>query len=309
MIDNKTRILAVLDILYQYSDDEHYINASEIIDILKSEYNLANCNRKTIYADIASLKEFGYEIDTNYQKPNNGYAIYGDPFSLAEIKIIDDMLMSFKPIDEKNTEKIINDLHHYISLKNQTFLKRISFDSKKKNTQVVYFLETILKAIRDEETLELTVRNHNKQTIIPYLLDYKNNNYYLYYEYTDQPTEKIYHLRLDRLQKVNATNVKHFKPMKFDRCRKVIAESFDAFTGSEIVEVKLKVKAEYIYEDINDIFENVIINNDTVTIKTSISDNLFGKLCSYGDKVKILGPDSFKKQYLEYLKKTIESID
>lgn len=308
MIDNRTRILAVLDILYQYSDDEHYINANEIIDILKSEYNLASCNRKTIYADIAALKEFGYEIDTNYQKTNNGYAIYGDPFSLTEIKIIDDMLMSFKPIDDKSTKKIIEDLHHYISIKNQDFLKRISGETKKKNTQVVYFLETILKAIRDEETLELTVRNR-KQTIIPYLLDYTNNNYYLYYEYVDQPTEKIYHLRLDRLQKVNATNIQHFKPMKFDRCRKVVAESFDAFTGSEIVEVKLEVKAEYVHEDINDNFDNVIVNNDVVTIKTSISDNLFGKLCSYGDKVKILGPESFKNQYLDYLKKTISLYD
>ena len=307
-MDNRVRILAVLAILNRYSDDEHFISAPFIMDKLKSEYDLTVGNRKTIYSDIKALQEIGFEIEYNDSYANLGYGIYGYPFNLAEVKIMEDMLNSFRPFDEHSTETLIKKLHQFISLDNQKFLKAIAIDSKKKDSHLIYSLETILKAIHKEETLKIYDKNGESE-IVPYLLNYTNNNYYLYYEYNDNGKAKIYHKRLDRLKKVDATNVKHLKPMRYAECRKLIAESYDAFTGSEIEEIVLDCEANYVLEDLKDSFEMIVFRDKRAYLKTRISDNLFGKLCGYGTDIKIVGPESFKKAYLEHLKKTINQYD
>lgn len=307
-MDNRGRILAVLAILNRYSDDEHFVNASFIMDKLKSEYDLTVGNRKTIYSDIKALQDFGFEIEYNNSYDNMGYGIYGYPFNLAEIKIIEDMLNSFRPFDESSTKKLIGKIHQFVSLNNQKFLKDIEIDSKKKDSHLIYSLETILKAIHKGETLKIHDK-HGESEIIPYLLDYTNNNYYLYYEYVNNEKDKIYHKRLDRLQRVDATSFKHLKPMRYAECRKLIAESYDAFIGNEIEEIVLESHEEYVLEDLNDSFEKITFKGNRIFLKTRISENLFGKLCGYGTKIKILGPESFKKAYLEHLKKTINQYD
>ena len=309
-MESRSRILAILNILYLYSDDEHFVNATFIAEKLRNDYHIEHCDRKTIYSDIKALNELGYQIEYNDSYNNNGYNLYGNPFNLAEIKILKDMVNSFKPLDDKSTAQINAKLDNFTSKTNREFLRHINLLTKKKDNHLIYHLEIILKAIRNEETLEITDKHNNVQTIIPYLLHYTNNSYYLYYQYIGKDKNDIYHMRLDRILKVGATGKKHFQRMRIEECKKIIAESYDSFKGKETTEIVLEVSKDYILEDLKDNFDKIIVKNERfVSLKTSISDNLFGKLCSYGDGVKIISPQTAVDSYVKFLKKTISQYD
>ena len=57
----RMRILFVLEILRERTDKEHILNAQQIAKILESDYGCTS-ERKTIYADIDALTEYGFDI-------------------------------------------------------------------------------------------------------------------------------------------------------------------------------------------------------------------------------------------------------
>ena len=59
--NGKLRLLYVLDILNQYSDEQHPLNASDIIGHL-SKYDIS-AERKTIYDDIYLLEDYDCSIE------------------------------------------------------------------------------------------------------------------------------------------------------------------------------------------------------------------------------------------------------
>ena len=58
----KQLILNVLDILKKYTDEDHRLSQKEIVDILKTEYNMS-ADRKSVRRNILDLIELGYEIE------------------------------------------------------------------------------------------------------------------------------------------------------------------------------------------------------------------------------------------------------
>ena len=60
--NNCLRPLIVKQILYDRTDENHFLTAGEIIDIMQNEYDV-NATRQTLYADIDRLIEFGCDIE------------------------------------------------------------------------------------------------------------------------------------------------------------------------------------------------------------------------------------------------------
>ena len=58
--NNKTRILLILEILKSETDEDHVLKADEIMERIRKEG--LKCDRKTLYNDIASLVDAGYDI-------------------------------------------------------------------------------------------------------------------------------------------------------------------------------------------------------------------------------------------------------
>lgn len=55
-------IMNILDILKKYTDEEHRLSQKEIVDILKTEYNMT-IDRKAIRRNILNLMDCGYNIE------------------------------------------------------------------------------------------------------------------------------------------------------------------------------------------------------------------------------------------------------
>ena len=71
--NQKLKILYILDYLQKNSHEGHPVRASELIAMLDRNYRI-QCERKTIYSDIAALQEYGADIVALPGK-NGGYYI------------------------------------------------------------------------------------------------------------------------------------------------------------------------------------------------------------------------------------------
>ena len=56
----KQKLLTLLQILYEQTDENHPLNAPQLIELL-AEKGIV-CERKAIYRDIESLIDFGFDI-------------------------------------------------------------------------------------------------------------------------------------------------------------------------------------------------------------------------------------------------------
>ena len=85
----KIKLLKLLEILRQDSDEDHYIGTTELIDKL-ADMGIV-CDRRTLYKDIEVLNNFGYEVlcEKSPGKPNC-YCVADRSFDVPELRILMD---------------------------------------------------------------------------------------------------------------------------------------------------------------------------------------------------------------------------
>ena len=100
-VNQKLKLLYLMDILLEKTDENHGITMNEIISSLES-YDVS-AERKSIYRDIEELQRYGLDV-LSY---NNGRATYyhvaSRLFEIAELKLLVDAVQSSKYITEKKS--------------------------------------------------------------------------------------------------------------------------------------------------------------------------------------------------------------
>lgn len=291
---NRKRQLAVLSLLKKYSDpDDHYLNAGEIIALLKEEYELEVREVKTIYADIKALKEMGFEIISE----KKGSYLVNTPFKLSEIKILKDLIAGLKTIDPKDRSNLLKKLDSFISIYDQKFLKteNTAFDNKSRP----YIFEKILEALKRHEYLI-----YKDSLIIPYKLILENNYYYLYYVYPKRP-KRFYALRLDHIKDLENSDLRHDLELDYGALETHIKKRVRSFMGEEVmVTLKIQSADKYILESLKDDFKDLIIKKGSKTeayLFTSLSDQFFASIARYKNAVIITKPLKAKEEYIAFL--------
>ena len=74
--------MLILDILEQYSDEDHHLTQQEIIRHLRAQYGM-ECDRRSVKNNIDVLKEMGFDIVTN----NKGAFLAERKFDNAELRL------------------------------------------------------------------------------------------------------------------------------------------------------------------------------------------------------------------------------
>ena len=101
--DQKLRTLYLMQILLEETDEDHIMNASQLIEQLNMKYGM-DADRRTIYSDIEVLERFGLSI-TQLKGKTPGYYVDSRDFELAELKLLVDAVQSSKFITEKKTRE------------------------------------------------------------------------------------------------------------------------------------------------------------------------------------------------------------
>ena len=92
--DAKLRPLYLAKILYEQTDEEHFLTTTQLIQILEERYGI-NAHRQTIKAEIELLKQFGLEIE-EVKSTQNRYNLFGRRFDAPELKLLIDAVESSK---------------------------------------------------------------------------------------------------------------------------------------------------------------------------------------------------------------------
>ena len=81
----KMKLLYIKSFLEENSDEEHPVSVDEISDMLENKG--IYCERKSIYSDVKTLKEYGVDI-ISVRQPKPGYCICSRDFELPELRLL-----------------------------------------------------------------------------------------------------------------------------------------------------------------------------------------------------------------------------
>ena len=115
MAEKKGICLALLNILRENTDNKHLMSSHDLIDALFTKYGLI-AERRTIYANIRLLKDYGYDIST-WGKENDGYALVEHQFSEKEVLVLYNLIEETDQLKKGEKKalrtKLMNTLSEY----------------------------------------------------------------------------------------------------------------------------------------------------------------------------------------------------
>ena len=318
----KLKLLYLVKYLLEHTDENHKATMPEIIAYL--EANDITAERKSIYADIESLRDIGVEVQGEKQGRGFGYYISDRDFEVAELKLLVDAIQSSKFITEKKSADLIKKLGSLVSIHEAKQLKRqvyVSGRAKTLNESIFYNIDTIHNATTANQKIkfqyfqwntkkEMELRKNGQfYEVSPWALVWEDENYYLVA--FDQSRKEIRHYRVDKMLKISCLDEKREGKECFEKFNlaEYTKKNFGMFAGEEEM-VKLEVKKDMIGVIIDRFGNDIMIipaKEDAVrvNVKVAVSNQFFGWVFGLGKKVKILGPDDVvekMKQQVEELK-------
>lgn len=320
-VSQKTRILAVYEILKRMSDEEHPVNTNFIIDELAAMG--CTCERKTIYADIEALNLFGIEV-LHAEFPQKGYFLCDRSFEVSEVSLLIDAVLSADFITPKKTAKLIDKLRSFLSIyqeKENTNKTFIDNTNKCDNEEIYYSIDIIQKAINNRHKISLIYYKYvlksghfietssKEMKVSPYALIWEDDHYYLVCN--NEKYDNLMHLRLDKIKKVNeiSESWRHFSEVseykeEFNRLD-YIQKTFNMFSGvKETVTLKCNIKIlnQVVDKFGSDIFVRSSDENHLIfDSKVYISEGFMGWLLSFGKEIEVIKPESLREKMREDL--------
>lgn len=146
--NQKLKLLYLLKILMEETDESHGLTRQELLDRLASHG--VNADRKTLYTDFEELRTFGIDVLSERHGNDWFYYIGSREFELAELKLLVDTVQSAKFITERKSQALINKLESLVSRHEAGQLHRqvlISGRIKTMNESVYYNVDKIHAAI------------------------------------------------------------------------------------------------------------------------------------------------------------------
>lgn len=328
---------AILDILRKYTDEDHRLSQKDIIDILKTEYDMS-ADRKSVKRNITRLMEMGYEINfsealrmfPNKDRVLEESYILSDfwlerEFTDSELRLLVDSLLFSKHIPYSQCKELVDKLG---GLSNQYFKSRVRFistlpETTPKNKELFYTIEILDEAIAKGKQVAFIYNEYGtdkklhpkrdlEYIVNPYQMAATNGRYYLIGNYDKY--DNLANYRLDRITDIRLldTPVKPVRVVEGMKnglyLPKHMAEHLYMFSG-ESVPVIFRMK-KIILNDVIDWFGAEISfsdeTNDEVTARVTVNWHAMRHWAlQYCRHVRILTPSDLKKQVQQDLSEAL----
>lgn len=153
----KLRPFYVAKIIYERTDEEHYLTIAQILDILKQEYGVESY-RKTIQSDIETLIAFGLDIQ-EVKSTQNRYNLVSRQFDNAELKLLIDAVESAKFIPASKSKGLVEKISALGGGNQAESLKQnVSVEGRIKanNDKIFMIIDAINTAINQKKKISFT---------------------------------------------------------------------------------------------------------------------------------------------------------
>lgn len=170
-VNQKLKILYLIKILSEETDEEHGLSLQEITSKLAA-YGVT-ADRKTLYSDMDALEKFGMEIIMEQVGRTFHYHLVTRPFQLPELKLLVDAVQSSKFITVKKSLELIKKLESLVSRHEAKHLHRqvlITGRIKAMNESIYYNVDLLHDAINSNRQIKFQYYQWNINTALPYSL-------------------------------------------------------------------------------------------------------------------------------------------
>lgn len=315
----KIKLVKILEILRQDSDEDNYIESTEILSKL-AQMGI-ECDRRTLYGDIDVLNDFGYEVlcEKAPGKPNK-YCVVDRSFDVPELRILMDAVQASSFITPKKTEELVDKIADLGGSHRGELLRSniVKFNTTKStNENIFYTISEINASIENDKKVSFEYfdfnskhervyrRNGKRYFVNPLATIYDDDNYYLVCYYGKY--EGVVHYRIDRMDHVQMVADQPREPYKGEtidlkRHKKTL---FGMFQGEEQL-VEFQADAS-ILDPIFDIFGDKveIAPDETGKLRfkaaVQLSPTFYGWCLSFGDKLQVVGPNEVVEKVVEYI--------
>ena len=198
----KSKLLALLRIFEQQTDEEHLLNVPQLVELLARQGIL--CERKSVYSDIDALNALGYDIRLRRGR-SGGYWMATRPFELAELKLLVDAVQSSRVISKTSSDKLIHKLEGLASRYQGTQLQRqVYVDGRPKSDShtLLYSIDALHSAINAGRMVRFRYKDGGTRTVSPWQLAWENGCYYLIAYQDEKEPAGIRNYRVDRMSSV-----------------------------------------------------------------------------------------------------------
>lgn len=322
--NQKQKLLYLIEYLKKNTDDTHVVSTAQIIDYMAS--NGIKVERKTVYADIDTLCEYGYDVIRVGGK-SGGYFLGERDFELAEVKLLVDLVQSSKFITTSKSRELIRKLEKEVSRYDAGKLHRqvvVADRNKTSNENIYYSVDVIYEAIAhnvkvkyqyfewDEKKQQRLRKNGDYYTVSPWLLTWEDENYYLM-AYDDE-AGILKHYRVDKMLHIELTDEVRAGEAEFAKVdvASFSKKTFGMFAGEERT-LQLVADASMTGVLVDRFGRDVPIRrldekHVLVRANVAVSPHFYGWLAGFAGKISIYGPADVKESYREYIKELLENI-
>ena len=323
---NRIRPMKIWEILQKETDEDHPMGTEEL------RARLAECgieaHRTTIYEDINLLNDWGYEVMKRRGR-GNLYYVMDRSFSDPEIHVLLDAVQAANFVTEKKTGELVEKIAALAGSQKGTILKRniVQFNTNKSQNESIYYsINEIISAIEEKRKIvfyyfdydnshrriyrnpknrtEISYEPVKRFAISPFATVFADGNYYVMSYYPKY--NKVSHYRVDRMEKIQIIDDEADTP-PIEIASDVATyrkQLFGMFSG-ETTEVHIEMDKS-LRNSIFDLFGDHIVVYDhgenSVRFKASVqvSHLFFGWCCSFGEKLRLIGPNHIVEELKNY---------
>lgn len=323
--DAKLRPLYLAKILYEQTDEEHFLTTAQLIQILEDQYGI-KAHRQTIKAEIELLKQFGLEIE-EVKSTQNRYNLFGRRFDAPELKLLIDAVESSKFITAGKSKELVEKISSLTSTHVAASLRRnVSCEGRIKpgNERIYIIIDAINDAINKNKKISFQYfqynvrkekklkRNGEPYVITPLHLVWNGDCYYMVgvYEYK----QRLGNFRVDRIAKCPTILEEEGTPAPEGfNIDEHINTTFHMFSSAR-EEVELVCDNDVMDSIIDRFGEDVTTYANDMTsfravVNIAVSHVFYSWVFGFGGKVKIKGPDIVKEKYAERLNAAVKGLE
>lgn len=315
----KLKILHLMDILRTETDPEHGLTMPQIIERLSARG--IDAERKGLYRDIETLREFGMDIRALKRQPVQ-YALAERDFELPQLMLLVDAVQSSRFLSDGASDALVKSVRQLASAEERKALnKQVHVHGRPKRQDQSDFVavDLLQDAIARKSKVSFLYYKYDASkervarkggaahVVTPVNLTYSDGNYYLVaYSASDG---EIRNYRVDRMGQIAVTGehvdrneaIASYDPDEASRT------AFGMYDGERMV-MTLKVKADLMNVVVDRFGRDVdaVPSDDgktaTVTVPVRKSPVLYGWITTLGGGAELLKPKALRDGYANWLR-------
>lgn len=318
----KVRMLVLLDILHELTDEEHIMNSKSLLAELSRRGH--ETDRRSVYRDIEALADYGFDIVTT----SKGFYLRRRRFTLAEVMLLISAVQAAPFVTRSKTDSLMEKLTGFLSVYQREGIRSASNISGVKfgNEEVYRTIEMINCGIASKKTIsflyckrsimrrDVVQRRGKRYFVSPYAMVWVQDRYYLIANMDGK--DDLINFRLDRIRDVRIEDA----PQRDVSEVSPYGEKFDAVDyaskclnmfGGEVKRITLRCDMKLINELFDRFGEDIPVRKDgedffIARVEAADSEGFVNWVCQYGKMVEVTDPPEVRERVRKRIEEALE---